>query len=272
MNLKSVVSSPVELVIMQALCWVHDDLSQVDISGYILKVCGQEEVLQNKHSLGSHEHVQNCRKWEMEIQLQLLSRSTIRKDLACTAEDDSSPIDLEKYLDQVERPFKETVTRQGLASLLGGYHKQVTACLQNEDTQYQTVDRAIHAVKSLCSLLDEVETPAIAEAVKRVRHEGQRPADHTPAGYSSVTQVCSQSSGASTVGNPSPVEDALAQLTSALYELVKLYLRSFCPVTTQHAECEPGEGSDSREASGITEHLQFTLFAVHGITNAWVSR
>ncbi|KAG7473752.1 hypothetical protein MATL_G00099160 [Megalops atlanticus] len=105
------VSSPVELLIMQALCWVHDDLNQVDIGSYILKVCGQEEVLQNKHSLGSHEYVQNCRKWEMEIKLQLLCQSFIHKDLARTAEDDSSPIDLERYLHQVERPFKETVTR-----------------------------------------------------------------------------------------------------------------------------------------------------------------
>ncbi len=40
------VSSPVDLLIMQALCWVHDDLSQVDLSSYVLKVCGQEEVLQ----------------------------------------------------------------------------------------------------------------------------------------------------------------------------------------------------------------------------------
>lgn len=40
------ISSPVELIIMQALCWVHDDLNQVDLESYILKVCGQEEVLQ----------------------------------------------------------------------------------------------------------------------------------------------------------------------------------------------------------------------------------
>uniref|UniRef100_A0AAR2J4I1 Phosphatidylinositol-4-phosphate 3-kinase n=1 Tax=Pygocentrus nattereri TaxID=42514 RepID=A0AAR2J4I1_PYGNA len=78
------MSSPVELLIMQALCWVHDDLSQVDIGSYILKVCGQEEVLQNKHSLGSHEYVQNCRKWETEIKLQLLAQSTMRRDLART--------------------------------------------------------------------------------------------------------------------------------------------------------------------------------------------
>lgn len=40
------VSSTVEIIIMQALCWVHDDLNQVDVGSYVLKVCGQEEVLQ----------------------------------------------------------------------------------------------------------------------------------------------------------------------------------------------------------------------------------
>lgn len=38
----------------------------------------------SKHSLGSHEYVQNCRKWENEITLQLLSRGTMRRDLART--------------------------------------------------------------------------------------------------------------------------------------------------------------------------------------------
>uniref|UniRef100_A0AAQ4PT58 Phosphatidylinositol-4-phosphate 3-kinase catalytic subunit type 2 alpha n=1 Tax=Gasterosteus aculeatus aculeatus TaxID=481459 RepID=A0AAQ4PT58_GASAC len=75
-------NSPVELLISQTLCWVHNDLDQVDFSSYLLKVCGQEEVL--KHSLGSHEYVQNCRKWENEITLQLLSHSTMRRDLART--------------------------------------------------------------------------------------------------------------------------------------------------------------------------------------------
>uniref|UniRef100_A0A8D2L6F9 Phosphatidylinositol-4-phosphate 3-kinase catalytic subunit type 2 alpha n=1 Tax=Varanus komodoensis TaxID=61221 RepID=A0A8D2L6F9_VARKO len=78
------VSSPVELIIMQALCWVHDDLNDVDIGSYILKVCGEEEVLQNKHSVGSHEYIQNCRKWDTEIKLQLLTRNSICRDLART--------------------------------------------------------------------------------------------------------------------------------------------------------------------------------------------
>ncbi|KTG44161.1 hypothetical protein cypCar_00013741 [Cyprinus carpio] len=244
------VSSPVDLLIMQALCWVHDDLNQVDLSSYVLKVCGQEEVLQNKHSLGSHEYVQNCRKWETEIKLQLLFLSTMRRDLARTAEDDISPIVLEKYLGLVERPFKESVTREGLAEYLEGYHKQVNLCLQNESTQYKTVDNVVQSVKNLCCALDEVETPAISDAIKKLKRSVNLPRTR----YAS------------------PVEESLTGLTDAVYELAKLYLRSFCPTTPGCTMEEFMEDRrDSKEASGSTEHLQFTLFAVHGIPATWVS-
>ncbi|XP_051581020.1 phosphatidylinositol 4-phosphate 3-kinase C2 domain-containing subunit alpha-like [Myxocyprinus asiaticus] len=259
------VSSPVDLLIMQALCWVHDDLNQVDISSYVLKLCGQEEVLQNKHSLGSHEYVQNCRKWEAEIKLQLLFLSTMRRDLARTAEDDVSPIDLEKHLSLVERPFKEAVTREGLAEYLEGYHKQVNICLQNEITQYKTVDNVVQSVKNLCCALDEVETPAITDAIKRLKRSVNLPRTRSP-------EAGATSSAGSANGHASPVEESLAALTDAVHELAKLYLRTFCPTASkcmmeEHTE----DGRDSREASGTTEHLQFTLFAVHGIPAAWVS-
>uniref|UniRef100_A0A8C1UIB4 Phosphatidylinositol-4-phosphate 3-kinase, catalytic subunit type 2 alpha n=1 Tax=Cyprinus carpio TaxID=7962 RepID=A0A8C1UIB4_CYPCA len=247
------VSSPVDLLIMQALCWVHDDLNQVDISSYVLKVCGQEEVLQNKHSLGSHEYVQNCRKWETEIRLQLLFLSTMRRDLARTAEDDISPIVLEKYLGLVERPFKEAVTREGLSEYLEGYHKQVHLCLQNESTLYKTVDSVVQSVKNLCCALDEIETPAITDAIKRFKRSVNLPRTRSP-------EVREHSVS---------VEESLAGLTDAVFDLAKLYLRSFCS-TTPGCMMEE-DRRDSREASGTTEHLQFTLFAVHGIPATWVS-
>uniref|UniRef100_A0AAX7U192 Phosphatidylinositol-4-phosphate 3-kinase n=1 Tax=Astatotilapia calliptera TaxID=8154 RepID=A0AAX7U192_ASTCA len=136
-----VLSSPVELLISQTLCWVHDDLDKVDFSSYLLKVCGREEVLQNKHSLGSHEYVQNCRKWENEITLQLLSHSTMRRDLARTV----------SY------------------SVILSY-----------GTQYKTVDRLVQTVKNMCCALDEVETQAITEAVKRLRHSVNLPRTRSP--------------------------------------------------------------------------------------------
>ncbi|XP_061630059.1 phosphatidylinositol 4-phosphate 3-kinase C2 domain-containing subunit alpha isoform X1 [Phyllopteryx taeniolatus] len=263
------VNSPVELLISQTLCWVHDDLDQVDFSSYLLKVCGREEVLQNKHSLGSHEYVQNCRKWENEITLQLLSHSTMRRDLARTVDDDNVSINLEKHLSYVERPFKETATRQGLIDYLEGYHNQVNICLQNESTQYKTVDRVMQTVKNFCCALDEVETQAIAEGVKRLRHSVNLPRTRSP-------KMGSPSPGKAANGHASPVDESMALLTQAVYSLAKLYLRSFCaPSTSVSSPLLNGETAEdqrsSKEASGTTDHLQFTLYALHGIPANWVS-
>ena len=81
-------------------------------------------------------------------------------------------------------------------------------------------------------------------------------------------------------GYASPVEENMALLTQAVYDLAKLYLRSFCPPSVslaspplpQAADQEAAEARSSREASGTTDHLQFTLFALHGIPANWVSR
>uniref|UniRef100_A0A8C1UJB0 Phosphatidylinositol 4-phosphate 3-kinase C2 domain-containing subunit alpha n=1 Tax=Cyprinus carpio TaxID=7962 RepID=A0A8C1UJB0_CYPCA len=202
------------------------------------KFCGR-----NKHSLGSHEYVQNCRKWETEIRLQLLFLSTMRRDLARTAEDDISPIVLEKYLGLVERPFKEAVT----------------------STLYKTVDSVVQSVKNLCCALDEIETPAITDAIKRFKRSVNLPRTRSP----EVREHSAGATSSASTGYASSVEESLAGLTDAVFDLAKLYLRSFCS-TTPGCMMEE-DRRDSREASGTTEHLQFTLFAVHGIPATWVS-
>lgn len=81
-------------------------------------------------------------------------------------------------------------------------------------------------------------------------------------------------------GHSSPLEESMALLTQAVYDLAKLYLRSFCapsasfssPSLPRPADGEGVVGQSSKEASGTTEHLQFTLFALHGIPANWVSR
>uniref|UniRef100_A0A8C8FBR1 Phosphatidylinositol-4-phosphate 3-kinase n=1 Tax=Oncorhynchus tshawytscha TaxID=74940 RepID=A0A8C8FBR1_ONCTS len=239
------VSSPVELLIMQALCWVHDDLNQVDIGSYVLKVCGQEEVLQNKHSLGSHEYVQSCRKWEAEIKLQLLSQSTMRRDLARSAEDDSSPVDLERHLTQVERLFKEKVTSNSTEIALT--HTLNNDFVPPQSTQYKTVDGVVQMVKNLCCALDEVETQAITEAVKKVKRSVNLPRTRSPEVRSTMHKH---------------------HMNISMYGL----FMSLLLVYDLHAEGEsPVEGRSCKEASGTTDHLQFTLFAMHGIPASWVS-
>lgn len=71
----------------------------------------------------------------------------------------------------------------------GGYHfhnrlrytcnnNLLRLCMQS--TQYKTVDRVVQTVKNLCCALDEVETQAITEAIKRLRHSVNLPRTRSP--------------------------------------------------------------------------------------------
>ncbi|XP_039562985.1 phosphatidylinositol 4-phosphate 3-kinase C2 domain-containing subunit alpha isoform X3 [Passer montanus] len=211
------VSSPVELIIMQALCWVHDDLNEVDIGSYILKVCGQEEVLQNKHCIGSHEYIQSCRKWDTDINLQLLTHSGMCSDLARTEDDDRTPVHLTKHLYKVEKPFREPIIRSSIEELLEVYHKQVNIALKNE-------------VSLKCGD-DNSKSPS-----------GSLQPEH-------------------------PLKVSMDQLTRAVEALLQLHTNS----CSSSAAISPEESKSTKEAWTATEHLQFTIFAAHGISSGWVS-
>ncbi|XP_060131966.1 phosphatidylinositol 4-phosphate 3-kinase C2 domain-containing subunit alpha [Zootoca vivipara] len=257
-------SSPVELIIMQALCWVHDDLNDVDIGSYILKVCGQEEVLQNKHGVGSHEYIQNCRKWDTDIKLQLLTRNVICRDLARTEDDDSTPVDLTKHLYHVEKLFRESIQSHSLEELLEAYHNQVDKLLKNEN-QTKAVDHIIKAVRKICYTLDGVETPAITASVKKLRRAVNLPRSASPeVSLTSSDETSKNAVGAVQLENP--LQTSIDQLTSAVYALLQLHLNSCSsPLNT------PKIQKSTKEAWTATEHLQFTIFAAHGILSSWVS-
>ncbi|XP_075694338.1 phosphatidylinositol 4-phosphate 3-kinase C2 domain-containing subunit alpha isoform X2 [Rhinoderma darwinii] len=259
------VSSPVELIIMQALCWVHDDLSQVDIESYILKVCGQEEVLQNKHCLGSHEYIQMCRKWDSEIRLQLLCHGTVCRTLARTAEDDETPVDLHRHLALLDRPFKEPGTRQNIEELLDAFHEQVSLCLKNESNPYRAADQLIKVVRNICRTVDSVETPSITACVKKLRRAVNLPRSRSaegPAGPAAGNNhVASE-------GSPEcerPLQESLSQLSTAVHQLLHLHVTSGIPVS------DPSSARPLKEARTSADHLQFTIFAAHGIPTGWVS-
>ncbi|KAK2535714.1 Pik3c2a [Columba guinea] len=258
------VSSPVELIIMQALCWVHDDLNEVDIGSYILKVCGQEEVLQNKHCIGSHEYIQNCRKWDTEIKLQLLTHSVICRDLARTEDDDRTPIHLTKHLYKVEKPFREPIIRSSIEELLDVYHKQVNIALRNEN-RHKAVDHVIKTVRKICSTLDCVETPAITESVKKLRRAVNLPRTKNAEVSLKCDDMSQSSSGSLQPENPLKV--SIDQLTRAVEALLQLHVNS----CSNSAAVSPRDSRSTKEAWTATEHLQFTIFAAHGISSSWVS-
>ncbi|XP_012581098.1 PREDICTED: phosphatidylinositol 4-phosphate 3-kinase C2 domain-containing subunit alpha isoform X3 [Condylura cristata] len=259
------VSSTVEIIIMQALCWVHDDLNQVNVGSYVLKVCGQEEVLQNNHCLGSHEHIQNCRKWDTDIKLQLLTVSAMCQNLARTAEDDETPVDLSKHLHQIEKPYKEVMTRHPIEELLDSYHNQVELALQS-DNQHRAIDQVIKAVRKICSALDGVETLAITESVKKLKREVNLPRSKSADVTSLSGGDTGRCSSRGSLNPENPVHVSMDQLTAAIYDLLRLHANS----GRNSATCAQSN-RNIKEAWTTTEQLQFTIFAAHGISSNWVS-
>ncbi|KAG8524267.1 Phosphatidylinositol 4-phosphate 3-kinase C2 domain-containing subunit alpha [Galemys pyrenaicus] len=259
------VSSTVEIIIMQALCWVHDDLNQVNVGSYVLKVCGQEEVLQNNHCLGSHEHIQNCRKWDTEIKLQLLTFSAMCQDLARTAEDDETPVDLSKHLHQIEKPYKEVMTRHSIEELLDSYHNQLELALQTNN-QHRAIEQVIKAVRKICSALDGVETLAITESVKKLKRAINLPRSKSADVTSLSGGDTGRRSSRGSLNPENPVQVSMDQLTAAIYDLLRLHANS----GRNPAACAQSNRS-IKEAWTTRGQLEFTIFAAHGISSNWVS-
>ncbi|CAI9615425.1 unnamed protein product, partial [Staurois parvus] len=65
--------------------------------------------------------------------------------------------------------------------------------------------------------------------------------------------------------NESPLQESLQQLTSAVHKLLQLHFSSGT------AALDPSNQRPLREARSSADHLQFTIFAAHGIPTGWVS-
>uniref|UniRef100_A0A8B9T2P7 Phosphatidylinositol 4-phosphate 3-kinase C2 domain-containing subunit alpha n=1 Tax=Anas platyrhynchos TaxID=8839 RepID=A0A8B9T2P7_ANAPL len=207
---------------------------EVDIGSYILKVCGQEEVLQNKHCVGSHEYIQNCRKWDTEIKLQLVTHSVMCRGLARTEEDDRTPIHLTKHL------YKN---------------------------QHKAVDQLIKTVRKICSTLDGVETPAITESVKKLRRAVNLPRTKNTEVAILGRYTLKVTYKLGSLQPESPLKVSIDQLTRAVEALLQLHMNS---CSSSSAAISP-EDKSTKEAWTATEHLQFTVFAAHGIFPGWVA-
>uniref|UniRef100_A0A8C0GSV7 Phosphatidylinositol-4-phosphate 3-kinase catalytic subunit type 2 beta n=1 Tax=Chelonoidis abingdonii TaxID=106734 RepID=A0A8C0GSV7_CHEAB len=147
-------SSTVDLLIYQTLCYTYDELLGIDVDDFVLKLCGLEEFLQNKHALGSHEYIQHCRKFDIDIRLHLMKRKAVRSDLARTVNDDQSPSTLNHYIHLQERPIKQTIRPFVSLLYIAGMSlplRFIFSCCSYED--FYLSCSLTHGGKELCSPL-----------------------------------------------------------------------------------------------------------------------
>ncbi|XP_054147603.1 phosphatidylinositol 4-phosphate 3-kinase C2 domain-containing subunit beta [Melozone crissalis] len=250
-------SSTVDLLIYQALCYTHDELHAVDVEDFLLKICGLEEFLQNKHALGSHEHIQHCRKFDIDIRLQLLRRKGVRSDLARTASDDQSPSTLNHHIHLQERPIKQTISRQALSLLFDTFHNEVDAFLAAEGDVPLKAERVIQSVMAICNALAAVESQEITAALNQM--------PPCPSRMQPKIQK-----DPSVLAKRENREKIVESLTAAILNLVELYCSTF---NADFQTATPGsrELGVAQEARLLTCPLAFTVYATHRIPITWAA-
>ncbi|XP_063274271.1 phosphatidylinositol 4-phosphate 3-kinase C2 domain-containing subunit beta-like [Prinia subflava] len=250
-------SSTVELLIHQALCYTHDELRAADVGDFLLKICGLEEFLQNKHALGSHEHIQHCRKFDIDIRLQLLHRRAARGELARTASDDRSPSTLNHCIHLQERPIKQTISRQALSLLFDTFHNEVDAFLAAEGDFSPKAERVVQAVMAICNALAAVESQEITAALNQMP---PCPSRMQPKIQKDPTVLAKRENR----------ERIVESLTAAILNLVELYCSTF------NADFQPAAAGSRRlgaaqEARLLPCPLAFTVYATHRIPITWAA-
>uniref|UniRef100_A0A8C5P979 Phosphatidylinositol-4-phosphate 3-kinase catalytic subunit type 2 beta n=1 Tax=Leptobrachium leishanense TaxID=445787 RepID=A0A8C5P979_9ANUR len=250
-------SSTVDLLIHQTLCYTSDDLEDLNVSDYILKLCGLEEILRNEQPLGSHEYIQQCRKFDTDVRLQLLKKEDVRSDLARSASDSQSPSTLNHHIHLQERPVKQTITRQAISLLFDTYHNEVDEFVAGEADFPLRSDRVVQSVKAICNALAAIESPEISNALNQL-----------PPCQSRVQIKC--------VKDPSFLikrenrEKVVESLTAAIFDLVQLYCSTF-NADFQTALHEERKQSQTQDASLITSPLAFTVYAAHRVPITWAA-
>ncbi|GAB0189951.1 phosphatidylinositol 4-phosphate 3-kinase C2 domain-containing subunit alpha [Grus japonensis] len=180
-------------------------------------------------------------------------------------DDDRTPIHLTKHLYKVEKPFREPIIRSSIEELLDVYHKQANIALKNEN-QHKAVDHVIKTVRKICSTLDCVETPAITESVKKLRRAVNLPRTKN----AEVSLKRGDDTSMSSSGSLQPenlLKVSIDRLTRAVEALLQLHMNS----CSSSATISPKDSKSTKEAWTATDHLQFTIFAAHGISPGWVS-
>ncbi|NWX84326.1 P3C2G kinase, partial [Nothoprocta pentlandii] len=242
-------SSPYPLLITQnAGCITHDLIVEIlhCTNQYpvqeecFLSVCGSDELLQNNHTLGSHE---SLRKPTTCIQLRLHITTNLKQNLARTHEDDQRQFSVNQLL---EYTCAWRLTRQNLISIIMKYRDQVEYLWQNE--VFILMGNVIEAAKTICSALCFVETRDITDAVKKLR-----------AVLLAKAQVkkCTEAL----------IEDAVTDLSLAISHLIHVYSSSF-DTGFQLANIPR---SPSCADINLDSQLSFTVYAAHNIPETWVS-
>ena len=239
------VGTSVEHVICQAVSTIFDS-STVDINNFILKVFGLNEYLINNSSLGDYAYVNECHKFDKDVKLTLIDRSSTKIDFyARTQQDDENVESMNEYdllpnlllckYSEINyesvKIFLNIIDIEGLKLLSDEHRTSSSNAIEYFDTgkhlrtnQQETTKSLLmavnQAVKALCSYLG-FETTQLSEAQKNLK-ELYLICEH----YKANSQDTKLNDTIEVV-HPEIIGNAILTMKKAIYLMLNLYSKVF---------------------------------------------
>ncbi|XP_077994374.1 phosphatidylinositol 4-phosphate 3-kinase C2 domain-containing subunit beta-like [Glandiceps talaboti] len=235
------VETSVQHIISQAVYMLTNEINDPG-DGYMLKVLGLAEYLCNDTLLGDYEYVQDCIKFEKDVQFVLQYRDEVNRELARTDDDDTNDILVTSYNHLFEKPITTAVSTQGMTVLLEAFRKECDKLKDSasDPSMAITPNKVIQTVKAMCATLATVET-------------------------NDITRMTGELKSASYL----QVNGTIRNLTVAVHSLIDMYCKAF---DTGHTALSVKEPRPPQPVTTLHDELSVRIASVHRLPLQWKSK
>ncbi|XP_002414050.3 phosphatidylinositol 4-phosphate 3-kinase C2 domain-containing subunit alpha [Ixodes scapularis] len=264
------VGTSIEHIISNTICSLRDDLSDIALENYVLKVKGLAEYLTPDSVLKEYEYVHQCYKFMKPVCLTLIDVRDLKKPWMRTLRDDSEFLEVKTKALLSQPPGR--VSFDSVSILMETFRKEAKKVQSSACSGCLQPNGAIQAVKAICATLSQIEILEIIHAIEGLKHICSQVPE---ADGSNDDFAASQEAGRGSVVTRERVAEvvfySLLQLQSALRTLVTIYCRSF-----RVDFClPPGEdGPVKKQQRPVTTFHDTFLFnagSVHQLRPQWVA-
>ncbi|XP_077976538.1 phosphatidylinositol 4-phosphate 3-kinase C2 domain-containing subunit alpha-like [Styela clava] len=269
------INAAVELVVSQALCIAHEDISQIITSDYRFKVTGRQEFLLSGTTLNLYELVQDCIKFEEDVRLQLVHKDNVDKTLG-RMESDLHHEALKQHLTSAIKG--SSVTSDDIQIVQDAFLTEIQklqhkAMIQSNLTASQQCDRIHQTVKAVKQVLGTIETNDITHSMLKLRNAIEKSDSGSPrqdvfnidgsatAKPTSAILITSDR----TMSRQDHIDKSVEHLSHAVYSFIEMYSKA--------AEIDSSCSNQipSCISCNVQDLVTLNILSVHRLPHMWAT-
>ncbi|XP_023217148.1 phosphatidylinositol 4-phosphate 3-kinase C2 domain-containing subunit alpha-like [Centruroides sculpturatus] len=268
------VNTSVEHIISHAICTIFDNISNMNMDDFVLKIYGLSEYFSADSVLANYEYVHLCHKFDKVVELMLIETKDLQRPLARTLQDDNNDINCKP--ESLLHIFSQgVISCDSVNILLDTLSKEVEKmkiCASKLNRETLHPQGVIQAVKAICTLLCHIETVEITDAVESLIQVCLLFGKSEP-----VMELDLLVSKTNTSDTNSETKTKLLQLLNlalvhlheAVNQLLSLYSQTF--KVDFDVSKPPAINSPVKDISSFLDTLLFQIGLIHRIPPQWIT-